>query len=264
MLIDFTNKTILITAGSKGIGFELAKQFLLNSANVCICSRNKKNLTQAKKKLSKIKHHSKFLVIKHDISRIDNRFSIFKSIKKKFGKDVDILINNSGGPPPKEISETNIKDWDLALKTNLMSAITFSKESVKYMKKKKWGRIINLTSTTAKEPAKHMALSNVTRAALSSFSKTLSIEVARFGITVNTILTGGCMTDRFHDLIKKNSKNKKDFEKKLKIIKNQTTMGRIAKPEEFVQLIIFLASENSSYINGTAISIDGGSSKSIF
>ena len=78
-----------------------------------------------------------------------------------------------------------------------MSAITLSQEVIKQMKKKKWGRIINLTSTTAKEPAKHMVLSNVTRSALSSFSKTLSIEVAKFGITVNTILTGGCMTDRF-------------------------------------------------------------------
>lgn len=109
-----------------------------------------------------------------------------------------------------------------------------------------------------------MVLSNVTRSALSSFSKTLSIEVAKFGITVNTILTGGCMTDRFYDLIKKNSNDKKDFDKKLNTIINQTTMGRIAKPEEFVKLIIFLASENSSYINGSAIAIDGGSSKSIF
>lgn len=136
MLIDFTNKTILITAGSKGIGFELAKQFLLNNANVCICSRNKKHLNQAKKNLSKITNQSKFLVVKHDISKINNQFSIFKSIKKKFGKDVDILINNSGGPPPKEISETNLKDWDLALKTNLMSAITLSQEVIKQMKKK--------------------------------------------------------------------------------------------------------------------------------
>ena len=109
-----------------------------------------------------------------------------------------------------------------------------------------------------------MVLSNVTRSALSSFSKTLSIEVAKFGITVNTILSGGCMTDRLNDLIKKNSKSKSDFDKKLKTIIDQTTMGRIAQPNEFVQLIIFLASENSSYVSGSAIAIDGGSSKSVF
>ena len=264
MMIDFADKTILITAGSKGIGFELARQFLLKNANVCICSRNQKNLDKAKNELSKIADQTKFLIVKHDISKIKNQTKIIKDIKKKFGQDVDILINNSGGPPSKEIEKTNLKDWDIAIKTNLMSAVTLSQEVLKKMKKKKWGRIINLTSTTAKEPAKNMVLSNVTRSALSSFSKTLSIEVAKFGITVNTILSGGCMTDRLNDLIKKNSKSKSDFDKKLKKIIDQTTMGRIAQPNEFVQLIIFLASENSSYVSGSAIAIDGGSSKSVF
>jgi len=264
MNIDFENKTILITGGSKGIGLELAKQFLELNANVCICSRNKKNLNSARIKLSKNLYKNKLLIIKHDISKLNNQFVLIKKIKKKFKSNVDILINNSGGPPPKRIDELNLKDWNMAINTNLLSAITISKEVIKDMKKKKWGRVINLTSTTAKEPAKNMALSNVTRSALSSFSKTLSMEIAGFGITVNTILTGGCLTNRFLNLVKKKSKRKSDYNKNLKNIINQSLMKRIAEPEEFVQLIIFLASEQSSYINGTAIAIDGGSSKSIF
>ena len=145
-----------------------------------------------------------------------------------------------------------------------MSGVLLSKLVINSMKKKKWGRIINLTSTTAKEPADNMALSNVTRAALTSFSKTLSREVAKYGITVNTILTGGCLTDRFYNLLKKASKNKKDFDINLKKLISLSPMKKIAKPEEFIQLIIFLASENSSYINGSAIPIDGGSSRTIF
>ena len=264
MNIEFKNKTVLVTAGSKGIGFELVKQFLIENANVCICSRNQKNLDTAQKTLLKFCDPKKLLIIKHDISNIKGHIKVIKKIRKKFKKDIDILINNSGGPPPKEAIHANLTDWKKALNTNLLSAVSFSKIVINNMKKNKWGRIINLTSTTAKEPAKNMVLSNVTRAALASFSKTLSLEVADYGITVNTILTGGCMTDRFLGLVKKNTKTKKEFKNNLKNIISQTTMQRIAEPEEFVKLIIFLASEYSSYINGTAIAIDGGSSKSIF
>ena len=264
MHFNFKGKTILVTAGSKGIGYELAKQFLILNGNVCVCSRNIKNLNKAKNSLLKFSNSNKLLVVKHDISKIKNQSILIKKIRKKFNSNVDILINNSGGPPPKKIEDLNLNDWQKSINSNLLSAITLSNEVLKSMKKKRWGRIINLTSTVAKEPAKNMVLSNVTRSGLSSFSKTLSIEIAKYGITVNTILTGGCQTDRFLDLVKKSSKNKKDYFKNLKILVDQSPMKKIAKPEEFVRLIIFLASTYSSYITGTAIAIDGGSSKSIF
>ena len=264
MHFNFKEKTILVTAGSKGIGYELAKQFLILNGNVCVCSRNIKNLNKAKNSLLKFSNSNKLLVVKHDISKIKNQSILIKKIHKKFNSNVDILINNSGGPPPKKIEDLNLNDWQKSINSNLLSAITLSNEVLKSMKKKRWGRIINLTSTVAKEPAKNMVLSNVTRSGLSSFSKTLSIEIAKYGITVNTILTGGCQTDRFLDLVKKSSKNKKDYFKNLKILVDQSPMKKIAKPEEFVRLIIFLASTYSSYITGTAIAIDGGSSKSIF
>ena len=264
MKINFKNKTILVTAGSKGIGFEIAKYFLRSGAKVCICSRSKKNLDNAKKYFLKISDNTKFLCLQTDISILKNHSSMLKKIKTKFNNSVDILINNSGGPPAKSVEKTTLKDWNLAINSNLMSGVLLSKLVINNMKKKKWGRIINLTSTTAKEPAENMVLSNVTRAGLSSFSKTLSREVAKYGITVNTILTGGCLTDRFFSLVKKVSKNKKDFDSNLRQVINSSPMKKIAKPEEFIKLIIFLASENSSYINGSAIPVDGGSSKTIF
>lgn len=264
MNISFKNKTVLVTAGSKGIGLEIAKYFISAGANVCICSRKKKNLDNAKKTFLRISEKSKFLCLQKDISIPKNHSIIIKKIKTKFNKSIDILINNSGGPPAKSVEKTTFKDWNLAISSNLMSGVLLSKLVINSMKKKKWGRIINLTSTTAKEPADNMALSNVTRAALTSFSKTLSREVAKYGITVNTILTGGCLTDRFYNLLKKSSKNKKDFDINLKKLISLSPMKKIAKPEEFIQLIVFLASENSSYINGSAIPIDGGSSRTIF
>lgn len=264
MDFNFKNKTILITAGTKGIGLELANQFLQLNANVCICSRNKKNLNAAKLKFSKNINKNNLLIIQHDISKLNNQSILIKKIKNKFKAEIDILINNSGGPPFKKIEDLDLKDWTKTINTNLLGAVTLSKEVIKGMKKKKWGRIINMTSTTAKEPAKNMALSNVTRAALTSFSKTLSLEIADQGITVNTILTGGCLTDRLLNLVKIQSTNNKNFKKNLKNLVDQTAMKRIADPEEFVKLIIFLASKYSSYISGTAIAIDGGTSKSMF
>jgi len=264
MNLNFKEKTILITGGSKGIGFELANQFLKLDANVCICSRDKKNLQNAQKKLLNNNNRNRLLILQHDISKIKKQSLLIKNIKKKFKTNVDILINNSGGPAPKKIEKLDLYDWTKSIETNLLSAITLSNQVLKEMKKNRWGRIINMTSTTAKEPAKNMALSNVTRAALTSFSKTLSMEIADYGITVNTILTGGCLTDRLISLVKNNSSDNKNFKHNLKQIINQTPMKRIAEPNEFVKLIIFLASNHSSYINGTAIAIDGGTSKGIF
>ena len=264
MNLNFKDKTVLITAGSKGIGLELANEFLKLEANVCICSRNKVNLKNAIKKISKNTEIKRLLVLQHDISNLKKQSYLIKKIEKKFKTTIDILINNSGGPPPEKIENLNLKDWNKTINTNLLSAITITKEVLRGMKKNRWGRIINMTSTTAKEPAKNMVLSNVSRAALASYSKTLSLEIADYGITVNTILTGGCLTDRLVSLIKKNTSKGKNFKKNLRQIISQTPMKKIAEPKEFIQLIIFLASDNSSYINGTAFNIDGGTSKTVF
>ena len=259
----FHDKTILITAGTKGIGFELTKSFLNSGANVATFSRNKKNLKFLSNKLKKYVSKKKLFIFKHDLNQLNKEKVIVNKVNKYFNQKIDVLINNSGGPPPKLFLKTSNKDWSNALNINFLSALNFSKSVIPSMKSKKWGRIINLTSLTAKEPSKNMVLSNVTRAALASFSKTLSIEVAQFGITVNTILTGGCITDRLISLIK-NQSNKININSELNKFSKLVPVGYIAKPDEFIQMILFLASNNSSYVNGISIPIDGGASKSLF
>jgi 3-oxoacyl-[acyl-carrier protein] reductase len=264
---NFKNKTILITAGSKGIGFELAKQFHSSSANVIILSRNNENLNNAVKKILDLNKESEgsIMSMKFDIGNIDQIENLFKTINEKFPKGIDILINNSGGPPFKKIMDISKSDWDNAITNNLSSAVFFSKNAINMMIEKKWGRIINLTSATAKEPVENFLLSNAPRAALSSFAKTLSMEVGKYGITVNTILTGGVLTGRLESLVKDKLKNTNiAYKDELKKISSTIPVGHIASTEEFVQIALFLASENSSYITGSSISVDGGASKSIF
>ncbi len=260
---NFKNKTILITAGTKGIGFELTKVFLEFGANVATFSRNKNNLKKLSKKLDKYVSKKKLIILKHDLNQLNKEKYIINKVNKFFKKKIDILINNSGGPPPKLFLQTSEKDWSNAINTNFLSAMNFSKFVIPGMKSKRWGRIINLASLTAKEPSKKMVLSNTTRAALTSFSKTLSIEVGEFGITVNTILTGGCVTDRLIGLIKKQNNNI-NINNQIKKLSSQVPVGYFAKPDEFIQIILFLASSNSSYLNGIALPIDGGVSKSLF
>ena len=132
---NFNNKTILITAGSKGIGFCLAQEFSRFGAKVTICSRNKKNLEEAKKKIRKITNKN-ILTIKYDLNNTKDIKKLFDKTKKYYNSNVDILINNSGGPPPKEIINLSNKDWENAYNINLKSSINSSIIAVKKMKKK--------------------------------------------------------------------------------------------------------------------------------
>lgn len=260
---NFSGKTVFITAGTKGIGLELTKSFLDCGANVATFSRDKKNINYLLKKYKKYTNQKKFFIFKHDLNNLGKEKSYIKKINNFFKTKIDILINNSGGPLPRPILQVKNKDWSDSLNINFLSSVKFCENVIPIMKDKKWGRIINLTSLTAKEPAKNMVLSNVTRAALASYSKTLSLEVAEYGITVNTILTGGCLTDRLIDLIKNQSQNV-NVSKKIKELSKTVPTGNIAKPDEFIQTILFLASNNSSYLNGISIPVDGGVSKSVF
>ncbi len=133
------------------------------------------------------------------------------------------------------------------------------------MKIKKWGRIINLTSTGAKEPGANMALSNVTRAGVAAYSKTLSQEVGQDGITVNTILTGGCLTERFYSLVQKQvEKSGEDIAEAIHKLVQSVPVGYFSTPDKFAQSILFLASEEAGYVTGVSLPVDGGSSKSVF
>ena len=259
---NFKNKLVLVLASSKGIGFELAKEYLAHGAYVAICGRNTKNFNFAKKQVKELNFDNRMRFFKIDLSKIENIKKLYLRVRKSFKKDIDILINNSGGPESKKILQTKIKDWDYALNNNLKSFILMSMQVLPAMKKNKWGRIINLTSATAKEPAERMVLSNVTRAGVLAFSKTLSKEIKINGITVNSILTGGVITDRLIQLIKKN--NKGNIKSLISKIAKNIPVQHIASPKEFIQMILFLSTEEASYVNGAAISVDGGISKTIF
>ena len=261
MKINLKNKKALVGGSSKGLGYAVAKQLALCGAHVTLVSRNesllKSNILELKK-LTGIKHN--YLVVDYDNNR-----KYKKIIDKFFSKNsVDILINNTQGPPAGDVLSVSEVDYENSFNLLFQNTVNTSMAAIRGMKKNNWGRIINMTSVSVKEPLAYLALSNTIRSAVTSWGKTLSIESGKNNITVNNILTGFFNTKRLNQL---NSEKAKKFNIKIEDVFNKMSemvpLKRIGEPEEFGYLVAFLSSEFANYINGANIPIDGGLLKSI-
>ena len=172
---------------------------------------------------------------------------------------IHILINNSGGPKPGPIINANTDDFINAFNRHLICNHILVQALVPNMKKIGFGRIINITSTSVKEPIKGLGISNTIRGAVATWAKTLSFELGEFGITVNNILPGYTDTQRLQEIfLNKSKKNNYDIESVITDAYSQIPLGRFADPKETAKAICFLASEDASYINGINLPVDGG------
>lgn len=255
-------KVAIVTGASKGVGFGILENLAKSGFNVIGVSRNKKNLVKAQNLIFK-NFGIKITILRADLSHLNSPQKIVNECIKKFGR-IDILVNNTGGPPPLNISQTNNKDWHDAYKNNLMSVVNLIKYTIPIMKKNKWGRILTISSTVAKEPPPSMVLSASMRAGVIAFNKAVSIDLAKYNINSNVLCLGGVLTDRLLSLIKLGAKKKRiNVKKELKNIENIIPAKRIASIHEIANTAAFLLSEKNTYITGQSISIDGGLSKSI-
>ena len=257
MDLKLNDKKALVLSASKGIGKGLALALSKEGCEVIICSSNLDNLALAKKEIEE-NSNNKIFTYQMDLSSEE---SVNKACKKIHDEHqgVDILITNSPGPKP--VSAMNLKNSDLniAMQVNFFSVVQLCNHFLPKMIENKFGRIINLSSTTAREPEAGMILSNVSRAAVISYSKTLSKELSKYGITFNSILTGGVLTDRTHNLLKMEAEVQGiSIEKIYKNASDNIPAGYIPTPEEFAYSIVYLCSPLSSNINGVNLPIDGG------
>ena len=265
MKINLDNKVALITAASAGIGYGIAKTLCKSGAQIAICARKQKNLDKSVELLCKDGGSENVFALAGNISEIDFLKTLVKKTTDYFGKTIDILINNNGGPPALDTFKTTEAQWREALDVNLMSVVRLCNLVAPGMKKKGWGRIVNLTSLTGKEPEQGLVLSSVTRAGVSAYSKTIAQDLGPFGITSNTILTGGCLTKRLYDLLNQEIEGTDEkIDEAISRISEAVPTRFIAKPDQFAQTILYLVSDEASFLNGTSIPLDGGVSKSIF
>ena len=261
MKINLKNKKALIGGSSKGLGYAVAKQLAICGAKVTLVSRNepllKKNIIELKE-LTGNNHN--YILVDYNNSKE------YKNIINKYFKEntVDILINNTQGPPAGDVMSVGELDYEQSFNLIFQNTVNTSMAAIKGMQQNNWGRIINMTSVSVKEPLSYLALSNTIRSAVTSWGKTLSIESGKNNITVNNVLTGFFNTERLNQLNKeKAEKFQVDTSEVFKKMTDMVPLKRIGEPEEFGYLIAFLSSEYSSYINGANIPIDGGLLKSM-
>ena len=254
MKIDLAGKKALIGGSSKGIGLGIASQLAESGASVCLMARNKSKLEEIINQLPNSENHSYLIV----------DFSNFEEYKIKIeayleNNQVDILINNTQGPPAGNSLSKDIDSYQEAFDLLFKSIVYTTSLIVPKMQKNKWGRIINVTSVSVKEPLNYLVLSNSIRSAVVAWAKSLSVDVGKDGVTVNSVLTGYFDTERIKELNKEKSKSLNISEDEvLEKMKSLVPINRLGKTEEYGYLVSFLSSDKASYINGASIPIDGG------
>ena len=260
MKIELSGKKALIGGSSKGIGLGIAKQLAESGASVCLMARNETKLKEIVSKLpsSENQNHD-YLVV--DFSNFDGFRIIIEEYVDK--NRIDILINNTQGPPAGNSLSKDIESYQEAFDLLFKSVVYTTSLIVPKMLKNKWGRIINVTSVSVKEPLNYLVLSNSIRSAVVAWAKSLSVDVGKDGVTVNSILTGYFDTERIKDLNKEKSKSLNISEDEvLEKMKSLVPINRLGKTEEYGYLVSFLSSDKAAYINGASIPIDGGLLKS--
>ncbi len=267
MNLGLNEKVALILASSKGLGLACAKVFYSEGANVIISSRSIENLERAKEEIGKHKpknSNNKIISLVSDLYDEAQIKSLVDETVKKFGR-IDILVHNAGGPPSAPINKISKGDWQNSINLNLLSFVRASELVVPIMQQQKFGRIIAITSVSVKQPLDNLVLSNTIRLGVVGFAKTLANEYAKDNILVNVVCPGPTLTNRMKELINTTvTQTGKSEEEVKKAWTNQIPLGRLGKPEELANLIVFLASEKASYITGTVIQVDGGFVKSPF
>ncbi len=248
MNLQIAGKVALVTGGSQGIGLAIGQSLAAEGARVILSARNEKRLYQEVEAI-RLKGGEAF-GIAADVSDAKDIPMLFNKAELVLGSP-DILIVNAGGPPRGRAESLEDSAWDEAYELTLMSAVRLSKAALPAMKEKGWGRIVNITSVSVKQPVANLALSNSLRAAVTGFAKTLSSEVASYGITVNNVAPGYTDTERLNQLFK-NQEEKMSLAQRVPI-------RRLASPEEIAAAAVFLSSQQAAYITGQTLVVDGGS-----
>jgi 3-oxoacyl-[acyl-carrier protein] reductase len=261
--LGLKGRVAIVTGASQGIGEAIALGLSQEGATVSICARNEKQLNQTARGIE-LATGGVVYAVQADLTKMDDIRRLVAGTAERFGR-IDILVNNTGGPPSATFLELSEEHWQDAVDLLLMSVVTACLEVVPHMKEHEWGRIINMTSFAAKQPAERLVLSNALRAGILGLSKTLSNELAQYGILVNAVCPGWTMTKRVEELAKAQAKTiGKSVEEVVKGWESQIPLKRMAQPKEIADLVVFLASERASYITGAVFQVDGGVIKGLF
>lgn len=261
MNLDLTGKTAIVCGSTQGIGLAAATELAELGAHLILVARNEEKLQIACNGLDTQKGQTHTYLVADFSKPEELRERITEFL---VGKAVEILVNNTGGPAGGPINEAKTDEFTAAFNQHLICNHIMVQAVKEKMKTAGYGRIINVISTSVKQPLANLGVSNTIRGAVANWSKTLANELGQFNITVNNVLPGATNTIRLTSIIEnKAAKTGKSFDSILNDMSNASPMQRIAQPEEVANAIAFLASPAASYINGINVPVDGGRTKSL-
>lgn len=260
MDLGLRGKSVLVTAASAGIGRATALAFAHEGARVALCARDTAALEAAAGDIRTAVPGTDVLAIRCDLTDGAQIDAMVAQVVAKFGT-VHVLVNNAGGPPPGTSAQVGDADWQRAFELTLMSAVRCTRAALPHMRRQRWGRVINVSSYSVKQPIPDILLSNSLRLGVSGWAKTLATEVARDNVLVNTVGPGWTRTDRVTQMLGARAAAQgagaTAADAEATIVRN-VPLGRLGEPAEIADVIVFLGSERASFVTGTFLAVDGG------
>ncbi len=250
MDLGIKGRTALVMAASKGIGRGIAGALAREGARVAISSRSEDSLRDVAEEIG-----GEVQVFPADTDDLDRLRVLPGEVSQAFGP-VEILVLNTGGPPPGGALDNSLEEWEAAFRSLVLAARVLTETVVPGMRERSWGRIVNVSSSSIREPIAGLTLSNANRLAALGLLETLADEVAGDGITVNTVATGMFATERLAD-------RHGSLEGAEEGARHRVPAKRLGRPEEYGDLVAFLCSERSAYLTGAVIPLDGGLLRSV-
>ena len=256
-------RTALIGGASKGLGFGCAQVLAEKGYRVVMCSRNGSVLDESAETIRSQSNAANVITIPTDFSSKESLADLKQTLQDQ-EIDIDILVNNTGGPPPGIVTETKEEDWEKGLDLLFRSTLRLYDMVLPGMRLRKWGRIINILSTAVVEPSPGLAVSSVIRAGLACYAKLTALEVARDHVTINSIMPGAFLTARYEELenYAATRENVSTDVIRQRIAAN-IPIGRMMETWELGNLVAFLSSDQASVLTGLLLPMDGGQMKSI-
>src|SRR5918912_1842541 len=256
MDLGLSDRVALVAAASQGIGFAAARELAREGARVFLCSRDEGRARAAAERI-RLETKMEVVGVRADVTSDEDAARFVRLAEERAGR-VDILVTNAGGSPASTFADTTLEMYRKAFELNALSAIRLAQLVVPGMRERRWGRIVNITSISVKQPITGLLLSNTVRAGLTGWAKTLSTEVAADGVTVNSVAPGYTLTERQDQLAEARSRaTGKTKEEMIETWAAEIPMRRLASASEIAAAVAFLASERASYITGVTLLVDG-------
>ena len=263
MDLGIRGRVAIVAAASRGIGFGAARELAREGARVLLCSRDEGRATAAAEQIGR-ETGAEVFGARADVTSEADAARFVRLAEEKWGA-VDILVTNAGGPPPATFADADLDTYRRAFELNALSAVRLAQLVVPAMRRRRWGRIVNITSVSVKQPIMGLLLSNTVRAGLTGWAKTLSAEIAADCVTVNSVAPGYTMTERQDELTAARAlATGQTKEELMEMRAAEIPMRRSASVEEIAAAVAFLASERASYITGVTLQVDGGWVRSLY